>query len=99
MRLFFQSVVGSCLAAAAMSFLPVARAQETRQIRPEVDLLKKSICEKLEAAADKLGLTPEQRDKIKETQSAFEAKREALKRAASRALPERHEGGRRDPVA
>ncbi len=79
MRLFFQSVVGSCLAAAAMSFLPVARAQETRQIRPEVDLLKQSISEKLEAAADKLGLTPEQRDKMKETHSAFEAKRKALR--------------------
>ena len=79
MRLFFQSVVGSCLAVAAMSFLPVARSQETRQIRPEVDLLKQSICEKLEAAADKLGLTPEQRDKIKETRSAFEAKRKALR--------------------
>ena len=79
MRLFFQSMLGSCLAVAAMSFLPVARSQETRQIRPEVELLKQSICEKLEAAADKLGLTPEQRDKIKETRSAFEAKRKALR--------------------
>ena len=79
MRLFFRSVVGSCLAVAAISFLPVARSQETRQIRPEVDLLKQSICEKLEAAADKLGLTPEQRDKIKEAHSAFEAKRKALR--------------------
>ncbi len=79
MRLFFQSVAALSLVVTAIGSAGVARAQETRQIRPEVDLLKQSISEKLEAAADKLGLTPEQRDKIKETHSAFEAKRKALR--------------------
>ncbi len=79
MRLFFQSVAALSLFVTAFGSPGVVRHQETRQIRPEVDLLKQSISEKLEAAADKLGLTPEQRDKIKETHSAFEAKRKALR--------------------
>src|SRR5262249_49180722 len=53
--------------------------QGARQIRPEVELLKQSVSEKLQAAADKLGLTPEQRDKIKEVHRSFEARRQALR--------------------
>jgi Spy/CpxP family protein refolding chaperone len=57
----------------------MARAQETRQIRPEVDLLKQSVSEKLQAAADQLGLTQEQREKIKEIHRSFEARRQELR--------------------
>jgi Spy/CpxP family protein refolding chaperone len=57
----------------------VARAQEANQIRPEVDLLKESVSEKLRAAADQLGLTQEQRDKIREIQRSFEARRQELR--------------------
>jgi Spy/CpxP family protein refolding chaperone len=57
----------------------VARAQEARQIRPEVDLLKQSVSEKLQAVAEKLGLTQEQRDKIQEIHRSFAAKRQALR--------------------
>jgi Spy/CpxP family protein refolding chaperone len=57
----------------------VARAQEAPEIRPEVDLLKQSVSEKLQAVAERLGLTQEQRDKIKETDHSFLAKRQALR--------------------
>jgi Spy/CpxP family protein refolding chaperone len=56
-----------------------ARAQDTREIRPEVDLLKQSVSEKMQAVAERLGLTQEQRDKIKETHRSFEAQRQALR--------------------
>jgi Spy/CpxP family protein refolding chaperone len=79
MRLRSRSLVPCGLIVAAIGFADMARAQESRQIRPEVDLLKQSVSEKLQAAADKLGLTPEQRDKIKETHSSFEAKRRELR--------------------
>jgi hypothetical protein len=58
---------------AAIGWAAVARAQEARQIQPDVDLLKQSISEQLQAAADKLELTSEQRDKIKEIHRALEA--------------------------
>jgi Spy/CpxP family protein refolding chaperone len=64
---------------AVIGLAAVARAQEARQIRPEVDLLKQSVSEKLQAAADKLGLTPEQREKIREIHRSFEARRQALR--------------------
>jgi Spy/CpxP family protein refolding chaperone len=57
----------------------VARAQEARELRPEVDQLKQSVSEKLQSVADRLGLTPEQREKIKETHRSFEAQRQALR--------------------
>jgi Spy/CpxP family protein refolding chaperone len=79
MRLHRQSVVLCGLIVAAIGLAQVARAQEARQIRPEVDLLKQSVSEKLQAAADKLGLSQEQRDKIKETRRSFEAKRQELR--------------------
>ncbi len=57
----------------------VARAQDAREIRPEIDLLKQSVSEKVQAVAERLGLTQEQRDKIKETHRSFEAQRQALR--------------------
>jgi Spy/CpxP family protein refolding chaperone len=65
---------------AALTGLPrVARAQEAPEIRPEVDLLKQSVSEKMQAVADRLGLTQEQRAKIKETHGSFAAQRQALR--------------------
>jgi Spy/CpxP family protein refolding chaperone len=55
------------------------RAQEAPELRPEVDLLKQSVSEKLQAVADRLGLTQEQREKIKEADRSFLAKRQALR--------------------
>jgi Spy/CpxP family protein refolding chaperone len=60
----------------ATAWPAVARAQEASQIRPEVDLLKQSVSEKLQAAADQLGLSQEQREKIKEIHRSFEARRQ-----------------------
>src|SRR5262245_36975349 len=67
------------LVAALAGLGTLARAQEPRDLRPEVDLLKQSVSEKLQAAADRLGLSQEQRDKIKETHKSFEAQRQALR--------------------
>jgi Spy/CpxP family protein refolding chaperone len=69
-----------CALVVAVTALPaVVRAQEANQIRPEVDLLKQSVSEKLQAAADQLGLTAEQREKIKEIHRSFEARRQELR--------------------
>jgi Spy/CpxP family protein refolding chaperone len=60
-----------------------------------VAMLKETIAERLEAAADKLGLTQEQRDKIKATYSGFAAtyasqreQREALRKEELKAMGE-----------
>jgi Spy/CpxP family protein refolding chaperone len=57
----------------------VARCQEARELRPEVELLVQSVSEKLESAADALKLTPEQRTKIKAIGKSFEEKRTAVR--------------------
>jgi Spy/CpxP family protein refolding chaperone len=67
------------LIAAAASLISVARAQEARDLRPDVELLKQSVSERLQAVAEHLGLTQEQREKIKATDSSFLAKRQALR--------------------
>jgi Spy/CpxP family protein refolding chaperone len=82
-RIAFRLVFGL----AVTCLVGVVRAQEARQIRPEVEKLKQSVSEKLQAAADKLGLTTEQRDKIREVHRSFEARRQAL-RDERRALHE-----------
>jgi len=72
-------VVLSAFLAALAGSTWKARAQEAPAIRPEVDLLKQSVSERLQAMADRLGLTQEQREKIKETHRSFEAQRQALR--------------------
>jgi Spy/CpxP family protein refolding chaperone len=79
MRLLNRSAILWALTVAVTGLTSVARAQEARELRPEVDLLKQSVSEKLQAVAERLGLTPEQRDKIKEIHRSFEAKRQALR--------------------
>jgi Spy/CpxP family protein refolding chaperone len=73
-------IVSGCALVIGLTGLSlVARAQEARAIRPELDLLKQSVSEKLQSVAERLGLTQEQRDKIKETHRSFEARRQALR--------------------
>jgi Spy/CpxP family protein refolding chaperone len=79
MRLRGCTAVRSALVVVVTALPALARAQEARQIRPEVDLLKQSVSEKIQAVAEKLGLTKEQRDKIKEIHHSFAAKRQALR--------------------
>src|SRR5262249_26727045 len=55
------------------------RAQETSQIRPEVDLLKQSVSEKLQAAAERLRLRQEEREKVNEIHRSFEARRQEMR--------------------
>jgi Spy/CpxP family protein refolding chaperone len=79
MRLCIRSAIRWALIAAVGTLPSVVRAQEARDIRPEVELLKQSVSEKLQAVADRLGLTQEQRDKIREAHRSFEAKRQELR--------------------
>src|SRR5262249_4515452 len=80
MRMRRRSAFGLVFLMAVTGWVAVARAQEEgRQIRPEVDLLKQSVSEKLQEAADRLGLTTEQRDKFKEVHRSFEARRQTLR--------------------
>jgi Spy/CpxP family protein refolding chaperone len=67
------------LSMAALAWGAAARCQESRQLRPEVQLLMHSVSEKLEAAADTLKLTPEQRTKIKSVFDSFKNERTALR--------------------
>lgn len=63
----------------------MARGDEEKALRPEVQQMKQSVSEKIQAAADKLGLTPEQRDKIREIQAKHAEQHKAM-RAERRAL-------------
>src|SRR5262245_41343032 len=79
MRLPRQSWLPCLVAIAVVGSGAVARCQESRQLRPEVELLMHSVSEKVEAAADALKLTPEQRTQIKSVLESFASKRQALR--------------------
>ncbi|MCI0358513.1 MAG: Spy/CpxP family protein refolding chaperone [Planctomycetaceae bacterium] len=71
------------LALAVIFGLPLALAVnlagEERALRPEVQQLVQSVSERLQAAADKLGLSEEQRTKIREIGAAHSEQRSALR--------------------
>jgi Spy/CpxP family protein refolding chaperone len=60
-------------------------AEEERVLRPEIEQLTQTVSEKLQAAADKLGLTSEQKDKIAAIRTSRAEQLEAL-RAERRSL-------------
>jgi Spy/CpxP family protein refolding chaperone len=62
-----------------------ARGNEEKVLRPEIQQMKESVCEKIQASADKLGLTPEQREKIKGIQASRAEQHKAM-RAERRSL-------------
>jgi|GEM_PF-2869783 hypothetical protein len=64
---------------AAPLVLTATAAAEEKSLRPEVQQLLQSVSEKLEAAADKLGLTAEQRTKIREIGASQNEERTALR--------------------
>jgi Spy/CpxP family protein refolding chaperone len=74
-----QSVLALALATLSLGAGTAANADQQRRLRPEVQLLVQTVTEKLQAAADTLGLTPEQRTKFRETQSSFAPKYQALR--------------------
>jgi len=55
------------------------RAQEQKPFSPALEQLRETVSERLQAVADQLGLTPEQRTKIREAHTAFADKFEALR--------------------
>ena len=52
----------------------LVRAQEERRFSPDLEQLRETVSERLEAVADKLGLTDEQKTKIREAHTAFAEK-------------------------
>jgi Spy/CpxP family protein refolding chaperone len=62
-----------------------ARADEEKALRPEIEQLTQTVSEKLQVAADRLGLTQEQRGKISEIRTNHAEKCKAL-RAERKAL-------------
>jgi Spy/CpxP family protein refolding chaperone len=54
-------------------------AREGKPLSPALEQLRETLSQRLQTVADKLGLTPEQRTKIRETDTAFKDKFEALR--------------------
>ena len=54
-------------------------AAEEKALRPEIEQLTQTVSETLQAAADRLGLTSEQRDKIAGIRSSHEDQFKALR--------------------
>jgi len=72
----------SLLGAAAILMplaLPAASAEEEKCLRPEIQQLVQSVGEKLQAAAEKLGLNDEQKAKIREIDAGQAEERMALR--------------------
>ena len=72
----FAVVIGAPLSSSALW------AAEEKALRPEIEQLTQTVSEKLQAAADRLGLTSEQRDKIAGIRSSHEEQFKALRPAA-----------------
>jgi Spy/CpxP family protein refolding chaperone len=75
----FAVVIGAPLSSSALW------AEEEKALRPEIEQLTQTVSETLQAAADRLGLTSEQRDKIAGIRSSHEEQFKAL-RAQRRSL-------------
>ena len=77
----------TALALATMLAAGVARAQdqEGTRLSPALEQLRETVLDRLHTAADELGLTAEQRDKIREIHAGFAPKYQA-QRAARREL-------------
>jgi Spy/CpxP family protein refolding chaperone len=56
-----------------------AQVQEEKRLSPALDQLRETLADRLQAVADKLGLTAEQRDKIREAHTAFTDKYQTLR--------------------
>ena len=67
----------TALALATTLVAGVARAQEQREgtrLSPALEQLRETVMDRLHTSADELGLTAEQRDKIREIHAGFAAK-------------------------
>src|SRR5689334_18165190 len=54
-------------------------AQEQKPFSPALEQLRETVSERLQAVADKLALTPDQRTKIREAHAAFADRFQALR--------------------
>jgi Spy/CpxP family protein refolding chaperone len=71
-----------------LAFANSVRADEEKSLKPEVEQLKQSVSEKLEAAADKLGLTSEQRTKIRQIRDSHAEQIKSLRAERRKLLQE-----------
>jgi Spy/CpxP family protein refolding chaperone len=81
MNLRKQHVTGLSLAALFLATGSAVLAQEEKPFSPALEQLRETVPERLQTVADELGLTPEQRTKIRAAHAAFADKFEALRTA------------------
>ena len=79
MNLRKQHVTGLTFAALFLATGSLVPAQEQKPFSPALEQLRETVSERLQTVADKLGLTPEQRTKIREAHAAFADKFQALR--------------------
>jgi Spy/CpxP family protein refolding chaperone len=74
-----QQLIGLAFGLVLLGTGNLLRAQEGRQFSPDLEQLRESISERLQAVGDKLGLTDVQRNKIREAHQGFAEKYQALR--------------------
>ena len=74
-----QHVTGFTIAALFLATGNLIHAQEQKPFSPALEQLRETVSERLQTVADQLGLTPEQRTKIREAHTAFADKFQALR--------------------
>jgi len=79
MKLRKQHVTGFTIAALFLATGNLIQAQEQKPLSPALEQLRETVSERLQTVADKLGLTPEQRTKIRDAHAAFADKFQALR--------------------
>jgi Spy/CpxP family protein refolding chaperone len=79
MNLRKQHAIGLAIAALVLATGSRVPAQEPRPFSPALEQLRETVSERLQAVADQLGLTPEQRTKLREAHAAFADRFQALR--------------------
>jgi Spy/CpxP family protein refolding chaperone len=79
MNLKKQHAIGLAIAALVLATGSRVPAQEQKPFSPAVEQLRETVAERLQTMADQLGLTTEQRTKIREAHAAFADRFEALR--------------------
>jgi Spy/CpxP family protein refolding chaperone len=79
MNLRKQRAIGLAIAALVVAMGGRVPAQEQKPFSPAVEQLRETASERLQAVADQLGLTTEQRTRIREAHAAFADKCQALR--------------------